>query len=280
MQNLHNNILATCILACLTTHSFVFAEQSPSPPDIIGIKLGMSLDDTKRILSSQSPTLVVSEPTDNVPLNPDSTQEPIKFIYGLNAAVDPTKSDSPNIEVITYSAPNNHIIGGIARYYKWKDPITYSSLKNALIEKYGEPTFIDEEAFYGGDAKYVLSWSKTPNGQPTTDLYTTLQCSGNKNYKGTPVLGDIRKLAYMRGARQYYRFFPSHNYDNCGFTLVYQINVINDTPVLAKDYVAILYDGNEVRRYNQITFQRNDQIDREDRKMRIRKASDAPIPVL
>lgn len=263
------------VLLLVCPFSGVATAQTPPTMDILGISLGMPLQDAVGIVKLHQPAMRVSEFNSDIGAIRGSRIQGIKYPLGAEGqracvGVNCGTYGNETLGVYGVAPPNESVVGAVYRSIVFEE-VPLQALLGALVKKYGEPLFTAVPE--SGDMYYTLSWSRDPNGVPIKDRRKVNACSREgRNVDGQRVAASA---VYHSDAVQ-------SPYTVCGLTLVVTASSNNPdmSTALVRGYNIIMYDGSALRRFNAATV---DYAAAEAEKIeaeRLRKAAGARVPTL
>ena len=239
---------AFALLAPLSMSPVVHAQDTPSF-DILGISLGMPLDDAVAIVNGHTPEMRVTVSEGDIGAIRGARIRGLKYPLGVDgerACVGARCGTYGNEALGAYAVapPNESVVGAVYRWITFQQ-VPVQALLGALFEKYGEPLFaaLPEQR----NAMYTLSWSRNPDGEPVKDRAAVESCARENRQM------DVKRVAVTA---MFHTDEVQSPLENCGFTLVVMVMSNNPdmTQALANGYHIIMYDGNELRRRNSATL--------------------------
>lgn len=268
-------VRAVSLVAALFVTAGAWA-QDDAGPDILGISLGMPLDQAVAIIKRHQPAMRVSEFDTDIASIRGSRIRGLKYPLGADGqracvGVNCGTYGNETLGVYGVAPPNDRVVGAVYRTITFEQA-PFQTLLGALVTKYGEPLFavLPER---GGRPYFTLSWSRDRSGAPIRDRAALDKCSVQNRYN------DVKAVA---ANALYHTDAVESQYADCGLTLV--VTVPSSTPdmtqALVQVYNIVLYDGNAVRRYNRATLDftaaEADKIEQQ----RLQKAREADVPAL
>ena len=233
-------------LLCAT---FVASAQSSPSFDIIGISLGMPLDDAIAIVNGHTPEMRVTVAEGDIGSIRGARVRGLKYPIGADGqracvGVQCPTYGNETLGVYGIAPPNESVVGAVYRTIVFQE-VPLQTLLGALFAKYGEPLFaaLPEPR----NASYTLSWSRDVNGEPVKDRAAIDACSR-----------DNRQINVQRTAIEalLHTDEVESPLSSCGFTLVVTVSSNNPdmTQALARGYSIVMFDGSELRRRNRATL--------------------------
>lgn len=230
--------------------SAVPAAQTPAPrptpqgPDVLGMSLGMSLEDALSVAQSAYPQMPLKFYDTDIGSIWDTRVRGMRYTAGFTGRYN-DRTTNEKIGVGGFAPPHDGYVGAIGRTSYLGDML-YSDLRASLIEKYGPPLYEGEPGSMRNVPSYVLSWSRDPEGTPLTDPEAIKACSRHGNNVGEDIAPAVMYLSDTK-----VQF--NGQYDRCGFTMVVYA-MPQDLLSLVRSYSIVLYDLNEIRRANAETI--------------------------
>ena len=139
----------------------------PGTFDIVGVKLGMPVDEALKVLKAYNPKIQIGPQSGAFEILPDleiTAGYVADEVLKSNGTYDRYPTAPERFLLLTTTAPSKAYVWAIARY------ITYDAANNqplasnfveSLKKKYGPPS-LDKSSIYGSD----LSWSLGQDGKP------------------------------------------------------------------------------------------------------------------
>ena len=222
-------VFAICVSGILTTTSTMAAD-SGSKYDVIGITLGMTVEDTKQKLrdfgieeQSIYETRMSYSYSDGINHN-FKTDDFVYRIIGANKALyKDGKQHSDSITLYFSPPPEGGRLVGLQRLMlNGIDPVTGGQFKQAVIDKYGEPTTANSNTLnwkFGSGNKNCLSASQDGTGVALPDS------SKNKS---------ILDMVFVKRSGQYrldlFRVSRIKNLDECANMLEFKLTATDTKP--------------------------------------------------
>ncbi len=218
-----------------------YAANSPSKFDIVGLYLGMPLNDANALLKNYKPPMQINEMPADISSIRGSRIKGLRYLFSLTASQIRTHS-TPTDEKITlngYAPPNDAAVRYIKRYqHIGSQPMLHTDLRKMLVEKYGSPTLESPPDASGRSAYYTMAWVFKPDGSPLTQKKAVNSCIKSENIL----------LSSMSEAEKYHK--------QCGVTLFVQMGTGHAGPkehYMINSYSITLYDVNKTLKMNQKT---------------------------
>ena len=222
-------VFAICVSGILTTTSAMAAD-SGSKYDVIGITLGMTVEDAKQKLrdfgieeQSIYETRMSYSYSDGINHN-FKTDDFVYRIIGANKALyKDGKQHSDSITLYFSPPPEGGRLVGLQRLMlNGIDPVTGGQFKQAVIDKYGEPTTANSNTLnwkFGSGNKNCLSASQDGTGVALPDS------SKNKS---------ILDMVFVKRSGQYrldlFRVSWIKNLDECANMLEFKLTATDTKP--------------------------------------------------
>ena len=222
-------VFAICVSGILTTTSAMAAD-SGSKYDVIGITLGMTVEDAKQKLrdfgieeQSIYETRMSYSYSDGINHN-FKTDDFVYRIIGANKALyKDGKQHSDSITLYFSPPPEGGRLVGLQRLMlNGIDPVTGGQFKQAVIDKYGEPTTANSNTLnwkFGSGNKNCLSASQDGTGVALPDS------SKNKS---------ILDMVFVKRSGQYrldlFRVSRIKNLDECANMLEFKLTATDTKP--------------------------------------------------
>ena len=222
-------VFAICVSGILTTTSTMAAD-SGSKYDVIGITLGMTVEDAKQKLrdfgieeQSIYETRMSYSYSDGINHN-FKTDDFVYRIIGANKALyKDGKQHSDSITLYFSPPPEGGRLVGLQRLMlNGIDPVTGGQFKQAVIDKYGEPTTANSNTLnwkFGSGNKNCLSASQDGTGVALPDS------SKNKS---------ILDMVFVKRSGQYrldlFRVSRIKNIDECANMLEFKLTATDTKP--------------------------------------------------
>tara|TARA_Y100001963_G_scaffold149142_1_gene228159 strand:- start:186 stop:1016 length:831 start_codon:yes stop_codon:yes gene_type:complete len=222
-------VFAICVSGILTTTSTMAAD-SGSKYDVIGITLGMTVEDAKQKLrdfgieeQSIYETRMSYSYSDGINHN-FKTDDFVYRIIGANKALyKDGKQHSDSITLYFSPPPEGGRLVGLQRLMlNGIDPVTGGQFKQAVIDKYGEPTTANSNTLnwkFGSGNKNCLSASQDGTGVALPDS------SKNKS---------ILDMVFVKRSGQYrldlFRVSRIKNLDECANMLEFKLTATDTKP--------------------------------------------------
>ena len=260
----------------------VVAKQPPTPapvksfdfdPDILGIRLGMTLDDARTAVLSLDPPMEHYFSKGDTGAIMGSRLRGVTYRNGFSGVY------KGKVQVFGFAPPNAETIAGVSRDENLVSPILYKIFRELLIEKYGNPLFELAPPYdkrHGGrlvgGIEHILSWSRKPDGTPITEKNKVKSCQGDRRTQPLSMISRVSEPSIDPFRTLWH---------GCGAILIYQFSG-RQTPdaMTVHRYDAVLYDLNKIREKNRktvaFTIVEANKIEAE----RLKKAAQATRPVL
>lgn len=222
-------VFAICVSGILTATSAMAAD-SGSKYDVIGITLGMTVEDAKQKLrdfgieeQSIYETRMSYSYSDGINHN-FKTDDFVYRIIGANKALyKDGKQHSDSITLYFSPPPEGGRLVGLQRLMlNGIDPVTGGQFKQAVIDKYGEPTTANSNTLnwkFGSGNKNCLSASQDGTGVTLPD--------NNKNK-------SILDMVFVKRSGQYrldlFRVSRIKNLDECANMLEFKLTATDTKP--------------------------------------------------
>lgn len=222
-------VFAICVSGILPTTSTMAAD-SGSKYDVIGITLGMTVEDAKQKLrdfgieeQSIYETRMSYSYSDGINHN-FKTDDFVYRIIGANKALyKDGKQHSDSITLYFSPPPEGGLLVGLQRLMlNGIDPVTGGQFKQAVIDKYGEPTTANSNTLnwkFGSGNKNCLSASQDGTGVALPDS------SKNKS---------ILDMVFVKRSGQYrldlFRVSRIKNLDECANMLEFKLTATDTKP--------------------------------------------------
>ena len=222
-------VFAICVSGILTATSAMAAD-SGSKYDVIGITLGMTVEDAKQKLrdfgieeQSIYETRMSYSYSDGINHN-FKTDDFVYRIIGANKALyKDGKQNSDSITLYFSPPPEGGRLVGLQRLMlNGIDPVTGGQFKQAVIDKYGEPTTANSNTLnwkFGSGNKNCLSASQDGTGVTLPD--------NNKNK-------SILDMVFVKRSGQYrldlFRVSRIKNLDECANMLEFKLTATDTKP--------------------------------------------------
>ena len=244
-----NQAPATQAVSVSTAAPVAVARSAPDGPDVLGVFLGMTLDEAMTVIGKDNPRM---------PLKPFETDvgsiwgthiRGLRYTAGFTGSYNDQNANE-KISVAGFAPPRDGYVGAIGRTSYLGDML-YSDLRAALVEKYGSPLYEGEPGSMRNVTSYVLSWSRSPDGTPLTDPEVIKSCSRHGNNDAEDLAPGVMYLSDTK-----VQF--NGQYDQCGFTMVVYA-MPQDLLSLVRFYKIVLYDLNEIRKVNAETIAMTEQ---------------------
>ena len=207
--------------------------------DILGVSLEMSLEEASRTLAEQKPDMRFSISEQDTGVYLDSRLRGWKFPAFILAKRQ-SMPGYTTISVHGYGPPHEGKVASVGRYEALPEPIPWDNMVNALVEKYGTPTFNSGQGPSGARnlLETTLSWSTDRQGRPLTNADAVKKCGGINMSQfdtgtGTQIAMEVGYVSNWK-----YAGFRS----NCGSILEYKITAHSSRPQYATAYSAVMFD--------------------------------------
>lgn len=149
-----HRIFALLVAALVTTAATGVAHAQLKNPDIVGLKIGMTPDEVRAVLKKHAPEMDVKEtsswqPSPGVPAS----------LAVLTGCLEPQRAgcrETINVTFTQFSKRAYHIYRN--NYFPEKAQPLWADVRNAVIEKYGEP--------HAGSLRDQPRWGFDTSGKP------------------------------------------------------------------------------------------------------------------
>lgn len=228
------------------------AGSTPPGPDVVGVYMGMALDEARTVINRQYPEISLTM------FQWSLSQVQKSRIHGgprydagfQGSYVASGRNDS--FIVMGHMPPGNGRVAGIGRH-TYVGEMLLSDLRASLVEKYGKPHLEIQPNTTLRKPYLILSWSLARDGTPLTDPAAAIGCiyfqqSGNPWEGAVPVtLWDTKEAYYGQ-------------FDQCGFTLAALTNVHNPAGPTISAFGMVMHDFNEIRKSAKAAWEETDRI--------------------
>lgn len=171
----------TCALVALScVASAAFAS---GVPDVLGIKPGMTVDEAKAVLATQSQFKNLQTKRVNLAYtNSQGLQSPVPNAQTVGGIFNNDPSPMGSLEKIVVefgNVPGKERVVGVARHsgYMGNDRPLEDALRKSLVEKYGKPSFVNELPSGGGVVIWAWDAEGKPRGLPVRGGFTPCHTS-------------------------------------------------------------------------------------------------------
>lgn len=202
-----------------------------SAESIVGMNLGMNVDEIRSAIKAYDPSFQISEKKVQLPGMPNS--ESVSFFYSW-APVG--SGNEENIYVAFIPPPNKNLASIIAREQSFQPEkrLLLSSLQHALIAKYGQPTMKSTLAGGGGE---IYTWLLEGKGSSVPGLEQY-----KKNFCEHANLGEVYDYVKLGG-----NILSSINRNklkkDCGKALTILMGVAFNQKDLVQSVISVLVDN-------------------------------------
>jgi len=147
-------LACTCALVALS--SAASAAFASGVPDVLGIKPGMTVDEAKAVLATQSQFKNLQTKRVNLAYtNSQGLQSPVPNAQTIGAIFNNDPSPTGSLERFAVefgNVPGRERVVGVARssLYSGNNRPLEEALRKSLVEKYGKPSFVNELPSGGG----------------------------------------------------------------------------------------------------------------------------------
>lgn len=202
-----------------------------SAESIVGMNLGMNVDEIRSAIKAYDPSFQISEKKVQLPGMPNS--ESVSFFYSWAPG---GSGNEENIYVAFIPPPNKNLASIIAREQSFQPEkrLLLSSLQHALIAKYGQPTMKSTLAGGGGE---IYTWLLEGKGSSVPGLEQY-----KKNFCEHANLGEVYDYVKLGG-----NILSSINRNklkkDCGKALTILMGVAFNQKDLVQSVISVLVDN-------------------------------------
>jgi hypothetical protein len=244
MNNLRSLTIASLNILFLAFN--MIGITSASERSIVGVHLGMTLDEAQVVVQESVPEIRLTELSGDVGSLWKSRIRGITYTSGIRGYTDYRSNiGASKIAIMGHAPPNEGKVSAIGRTANLEEMLL-TDFRAALIEKYGNPNFETEPGELRSIGGVLISWSLTKDGKPQTSAENILACARHNNKQAQDTVGFVTGLTFPE--EQFYG-----QYKDCGYTLVV-IASQGRLPETVRAYSVILYDLNDIHKANSDTL--------------------------